>query len=249
MGLITLLTDYKYKDFYLAKVEGRIKRLFTDDYLLHLSHGICNFDLPQAVYNFNALLDEFSKEDFHFIFVNNHYSKNYSFVIAETKKHGFIVCPNNGILGLLNCEYIKFYHLPLTPSSFVEMEVLEKLKTKSKLLEELEEFENPMMFRRITTISTEKELKGEVIYIDGYGNCITNIKKSDFEDFIDNQPYHIKVKRHIIERISNDYSDNQEAGISIFFNNQGHLEVSNTHGNASKLLGLQVNSRISVKKN
>ena len=249
MGLITLLTDYKYKDFYLAKVESRIKRLYVGDDLLHLSHGVCNFELTQAAYNFNAIKEDFSSDSWHFIFVNIHYSHNYKIIVAKSKEHGTIVTPDNGLLGLIDCEFEAFYKLPIKENSFPELNILEACQKKDQIIEQLKPIDSPNLFRPITPIVSEREVKGEVIYIDGYGNCITNIDQETFENFTTGQPYFIKVRLERIERISVDYSENRQAGITAFFNHQGHLEIATTHGNASKLLGLQTGSRISVKKN
>jgi len=249
MGLITLLTDYKYKDFYLAKVDSRIKKHFVGDSLLHISHDVRNFELPQASYNFNALLEDFNTNAWHFIFVNIHYAENYKIIIAQTKNHGTIVTPDNGLLGLLEVEFESFYSLTIKPSSFPELSIIDACKTKEDLFTQLEKIEKPHFFRPITAIVGEKEIKGEIIYIDGYGNCISNINKTIFDEFTKGNSYHVKIRRERIESISSDYSENREAGIAVFFNHQNHLEISTIHGNASKLLGLQVGSRISIKLN
>lgn len=248
MGLITLLTDYKYQDFYLAKIESRIKKFFAQDYLIHISHGVSSFNLTQTAYNFNALLEDFSPDDWHFIFVNLHYKPNYELVIASTKQHGFIVTSNSGLLGLLNCELKSVYKLPVLKGSFVELEILKLCKEKTETIKSLSVLENPNLFREKTAQITEREIKGEIIYIDSYGNCIANITKNTFLEFTKQSPYSIKVRREVIESISTDYSDNQEAGITVFFNEQNYLEVACTHGEADKLIGLQLGSRVSVKK-
>lgn len=249
MELITLLTDYNHKDFYLAKVKSRLKKHFPNHSTLDISHGVSTFDLKEASYAFNALISEFDGDNIHFILVNIHYEKNYSFVIAETKDHGLIVAPNNGILGLINCDYINFYKLELDQKeSFIELTLIEKLKNID--LSALQKIETTYLLKEVSPRITEKELRGEVIYIDSYGNCITNITKTVFEEFVNNESYHIVLRRNnIIERISLDYSDNWEAGPAIFFNEQGNLEVSSVHGNASALFGLKYESRIIVKKN
>ena len=249
MEFITLLTDYSHKDFYLAKVKARLKKKFPNHNVLDISHGVSTFNLKEASYAFNALISEFETDEIiHFIFVNIHYEKNYSFVIAETESQGLIVAPNNGILGLIKCSFKNFYKLKVeNKGSFIELSVIEKLKDIN--LSSLEKIETPYLLKEVSVRVTERELRGEVIYIDSYGNCITNITKTDFEDFVKGGSYHIVLRRNnIIERISLDYSDNWEAGPAVFFNEQQNLEVSSVHGNASALFGLKYESRIIVKK-
>lgn len=248
MGLITLLTDYKYQDFYLAKIESRVKRYFAQDYLIAISHGVSSFNLTQTAYNFNALLEDFSPDDWHFIFVNLHYSSNYKIIVAKTKQHGYIVAANNGVLGLLNCEYESFHILPDMKSSFIELDILNACKEKAQTLDSLEEYVSPNLFRPKNAQVSEREIKGEIIHVDSYGNCISNITADIFKEFTTGSPYAIKIRRELIESISNDYGDNQEAGITAFFNQQNFLEIACTHGEADKLIGLQLGSRITVKR-
>lgn len=248
MNLITLLTDYNYKDFYLAKVKSRVKKLFPKHYLLDISHGISHFNLKEASYAFNALLSEFDNNSVHLIFINIHYEKNYSVIIAETKEHGLIVVPNNGILGLINCEYLNFYSLDVEKNSFIELPILEKIQNLD--LSQFNKIETPYLLKEVSPRITDTQIKGEVIYIDGYGNCVTNIKKDEFEAFTNKQSYHISLRIHNkVESISQDYSGNWEAGPAAFFNEQGYLEISSVHGNAAALFGLRYESRIIVKKN
>lgn len=247
MRFITLLTDYQFKDFYLSKVKSRVYKLFPEHTLLEICHEIEAYNLKEASYAFNAMLSEFSKEDLHFIFVNLHYEKNYSIVLAQTSEHGTIVAPNNGILGLLNVNIEAVYELPVDKNSFVELDVISKVAELK--IESLTKVENPYFLKHPESRENASELKGEVIYIDQYGNCVVNITKENFDRFIETTTYHISFRREKVERISIDYSDNWQAGPAVFFNEQGWMEVSCVHGNASKLFGLKYQTKISVKKN
>ena len=248
MGLVTLLTDYNNKDFYLAKVESRAKRLFPSLNLLHIAHLLPNFKFEQAAFNFNAMLDEFQADDLHFIFLNHHGDSLNKLIIAQTQNEGVVISADNGLLGLLNCEFTNFYQLPIPRGSFPELEILQLVKDYQDDLSQLE-IVKPKLFRPVLPVVTDKELKGQVIYVDGYGNCIVNIREDQFKEFTVGNSYHIKMRREIVERIDVDYSNASEAGLSLFFNEQGYLEISMVYGNASKLLGLTINSIISVKKN
>jgi S-adenosyl-L-methionine hydrolase (adenosine-forming) len=247
MRFITLLTDYQFKDFYLSKVKSRVYKLFPEHTLLEICHEIEAYNLKEASYAFNAMLPEFSKDDLHFIFVNLHYEKNYSVVLAKTSEHGTIIAPNNGILGLLNVNIETVYELPIEKNSFVELDIMSKVSALNT--DFLTKIENPYLLKHPESRENASELRGEVIYIDQYGNCVVNINQTTFDLFVENSVYHINFRREVVERISTDYSDNWQAGPAVFFNEQGWMEVSCVHGNASKLFGLKYQTKISVKKN
>lgn len=247
MSFITLLTDYSYKDFYLAKVQSRIKRLFPKFDLLNLSHDVTAYHLGQTAYLFNAMLEEFTASDLHFIWVNLHYAKNYKIIVAQTQEHGTIIAPNNGILGLLTTQIESYHLLDVAPDSFVELAILEKSQELN--FSGLKKIDNPFLLQPLELEVTDQYIRGQVIYIDNYGNCITNIDRATFEKFTEGVSFFIKLKRLRIEGISKDYSDDREGGAAVFFNQQGFLEVSSVHGMASNLFGLQYETIISVKKN
>ena len=247
MRFITLLTDYHYKDFYLGKVKSRILRCFSEHRLLDICHGVDSFDLLQTSYAFNGMRSEFSSDDIHFIFVKLHYDKNFKILIAKTKNHGIIVVANNGILGLLNIELEKIYELPVNKGSFVELSLIEQISQIDFSI--LKECETPFFLKRPEPRITEKEIRGEIMLIDQYGNCISNIHQSVFEPFVQNSIYEICFRREKILSLSDDYSDNREAGAVAIFNEQGWLEIASVEGNGSKLFGLGSQSKISVKKN
>lgn len=247
MSFITLLTDYAYKDFYLAKIQCRIKRLYPKGDLLNLSHEISNHHLGQTAYVFNAMLEEFAPGDLHFIFVNLHYAKQTKILAAKTQNHGTIIAPDNGLLGLLNTPIESYHLLELPTNSFRELDVLDKAQTLD--LAALKPYLNPFLLHPLELDICAQFLRGQVIYIDSYGNCITNIDRASFEQFTEGVSFFIKLKRHRIEALSMDYSDDREGGAALFFNQQGFLEIASVHGNASNLFGLQDGTIISVKKN
>ena len=248
MGLVTLLSDYNSKDFYLAKIKIRANRLYPEYTILDISHGIDAFNLKETSYAFNSMLDDFTSEDIHFIFVDIHYDRNYEILAVETEENGIIFLPNNGLLGLLKIKTKNCYSFGELKDSFIELILLEKVAELNDDFSSLAKKESPYLLRAVKPKVTDSEIRGEIIYIDSYGNCITNICQEEFDSFTNGINYHIKFRRNIIERISKDYSDAREAAPVVFINQQGYLEISSIQGNASTLFGLNYESSISVKK-
>jgi hypothetical protein len=93
-----------------------------------------------------------------------------------------------------------------------------------------------------------------VIYIDHFGNVVTNISKKQFLEVAKGRPYEINFKRQTIKTIFSKYSDvgNSEKyplkyyeGVKLaIFNEVGFLEIAifrsnpDNVGSASSLLGL-----------
>ena len=104
---------------------------------------------------------------------------------------------------------------------------------------------------------------GNVIYIDHYGNVITNIKKRFFESVQKGRRFEISARNHKFKRIFEHYSDivdfniptvsrNDEGRGLVVFNSSEYLEIAvyrsnlTTVGSASTLLGLNMMDTVSI---
>jgi S-adenosylmethionine hydrolase len=105
---------------------------------------------------------------------------------------------------------------------------------------------------------------GSVIYIDNYGNVVTNIQKKMFEAHRKSRNFTLNARNKKIREIHNQYSDiinfdldkNQRKGpgdLLALFNSAGYIELAiyksdlNTVGGASSLLGLDYRDTIVVE--
>ena len=116
----------------------------------------------------------------------------------------------------------------------------------------------------ITTIVSDdlSTLKGQIIYIDSFGNCVTNISQKQFVEVARNRKFEIQVKNKKINRIHKNYADfpivenkqliDFEGDLLAIFNENGYLEIAiyksnpKTVGAASTLLGLQFRDQITI---
>ena len=107
------------------------------------------------------------------------------------------------------------------------------------------------------------QIIGSVIYIDNYGNVISNIKKSFFETIQKGRAFEISARNNKFKTIFKKYSDfinfdieenkrNDEGRGLVVFNSGDFLEIavyksnSGTVGSASTLMGLGLMDAISV---
>jgi hypothetical protein len=93
-------------------------------------------------------------------------------------------------------------------------------------------------------------INGSVIFIDSYGNAITNITHEIFESVGKGRVFEILVQsnHYKITRINRFYNDTTEqAELLAIFNSSGLLEISMFRANVSQLLSLSINSIVRVK--
>jgi S-adenosylmethionine hydrolase len=95
-----------------------------------------------------------------------------------------------------------------------------------------------------------------VAHIDGYGNCITNIHRRDFEGAGTGRPFVIRQRmvRMEIRKLHASYEDVAPGERVALFNRAGYLEIAiNCHsvpggkGGADSLLGLSHGTPVRVE--
>ena len=108
-----------------------------------------------------------------------------------------------------------------------------------------------------------KSIIGSVIYIDNYGNVISNIQRSLFEAYRNGRDFEILARNKKISNIYHKYSDiidfnldkNKRKGpgdLLALFNSSDYIELAiyksdlNTVGGASTLLGLDYRDTITI---
>ncbi len=109
----------------------------------------------------------------------------------------------------------------------------------------------------------QNQIIGSVIYIDNYGNVVTNIKRKFFETVQKTRAYEVSARNHKFDKIHNKYSDiinfdieeskrNIEGKGLVVFNSSGYLEIAvyksncTTVGGASTLMGLKTMDTVTV---
>ncbi len=99
---------------------------------------------------------------------------------------------------------------------------------------------------KVDEIKNRRTIVAEIIYIDRFGNAITNISKDFFEEKIGTKPFTIILRRNQkIELISEKYSDVDEGDILAIFNSAQLLEISLMRRNTSEI---GVNSLLGIEE-
>jgi len=264
MSIITLTTDYGNKDHYVGALKGKILSQSSDLILVDISHQVDPFNISEASYLLQGAYASFPKGTVHIIGVDIDLKEDNQHVVVQWNDH-FFVTADNGILSLLTA-HIKpqkmvaiTIHDRLLPEA-TDMDVLvttavhvakgRSLTVVGKEIQALKEITE----LQAVADSDKKSIKGYVVYIDNFGNAITNISKKLFLETAKGRPYEVQFKNKKVKNIFAKYSDIETIekqslynvmGKSIaIFNEAGFLEIglykSNPKiGSASSLLGLE----------
>ena len=273
MSIITLTTDFGHKDYFVGALKGKILSELKEAVLVDISHDIDLFNTLEASYCIEAAYSNFPKGTIHIIGVDSERVADTQHIALQWDDH-FFICADNGILNALLQKKVAQKIVAINihdrlHNNASDMDVFVAVAchiARGGLLnvigKEITELKN--VNAASTIVSNDlTTLKGQIIYIDSFGNCVTNISQKQFIDVARNRAYEIQVKNKKITRIHKNYSDfpivenkqlkDFEGDFLALFNENGFLEIAiyksnpKTVGSASTLLGLKFRDMITIE--
>ncbi len=273
MSIITLTTDYGNKDYSVSELKAKIYNEISDVRIVDVSHNISPFNLTEAAYIIKSAYRHFPKDSIHIIGIESDLTPENAHLAMKFNNNYFIGA-DNGIFSMIIDDFKadsiveinihKNYNNTISAND-VFVKVATHISRDGKL---------EVIGKKINSIKEIKDIKpvisidnnqiiGSVIYIDNYGNVVTNITEKIFTEISKSRPFTIYARNVKFDKIFNSYSDaidysvpkekREEDGKKIaLFNNLGYLELSiyksnpSTVGSASTLFGLGYRDQISI---
>lgn len=270
MSIITLTTDFGIKDFHVSKIKGLLNMQLNNPKIIDISHEISPFNIIEGAYVIKNAYKNFPRGTIHIIDIDSEENPDQSHLVVNMDEHYFI-CADNGITSLISNHIkptgifkinINNNSLSTTIDTFVMVSShIHRGGHLNLIGSEIDKIKELTGLKIIE--KSKNELLCSVIYIDNYGNIITNITKDFFNKFSMSRAFTINARNVKFDRIYNSYSEaidfskekkyREEDGKKIaLFNSSGHLELSIyksnpvTSGGANTLFGLGYGDNISI---
>jgi len=272
MSLITLTTDFGTKDHFVGAVKGAIYTELADAKIVDITHEISPFNITETAYILKNSYKSFPKGTIHIVGVDSELSFDNKHIALELDGHYF-VCPDNGLISMIASE--------IQPTKIVEINIHDRIESSFPVLDvfvqvacfiarggnltvigkEIKDYKKLIEIQPKAN-QTQTQIIGGVLYIDNYGNVITNISKKMFQDVGKGRKFKVNASRYSFEKIYNKYNEivgnntqdkNRFDGNKLaLFNSAGYLEIAiyrsnlKTVGGASSLLGLEYRDPIII---
>jgi S-adenosyl-L-methionine hydrolase (adenosine-forming) len=254
MAAITLITDWYNSDYYLGALKGKLLNLYPEVQIIDISHQIPSYAYTQAAFILKNSYHLFPTGTVHIVGVNSEASEENPFVAIKHNGH-FFVGADNGIFGLVFADSeFKAVKLNINViTTFPELDVFADtavLLSKGGKFEKLgTSYSKLYIHAPLLPAIDESVINGSIIYIDSYGNGITNISQEVFERVGKDRRFEILVQsnHNRIEQINKSYFETSGGELLALFNSTGMLEIAINKGNAAQLLNLGVNSVVRIK--
>ncbi|MCV6630399.1 MAG: SAM-dependent chlorinase/fluorinase [Flavobacteriaceae bacterium] len=273
MAIITLTTDFGEKDYFAGAIKGAIYSELPDSKIVDISHLISPFNVHECGFVIKNAYPFFPKGSIHIIGVDAERTPENKHIALRIDGHYFIGA-DNGILSLLTTE--------IKPEEMVEINIHKHIRSSFPVLEVFVQVACHLarggalgvigkavdQIKELTEfhprVSDNKNaIYGSVIYIDNYGNVVSNISQKLFKSVGKGRRYTISAREHKLDKIYNSYSEliqfdlekSRRKGpgdLLALFNSANYIElaiyksnVSQT-GGAASLLGLHFRDTILI---
>lgn len=252
MALVTLTTDFGWRDHYQALLKGAMLCKNDRLHIIDISHDIANYDIVQAAFLFRNAWRSFPKGTIHVLSVND-FSGGHMAFIALRHEGQYFIGPDNGIFSLVFDELPSdIYQLDFDdhgqfPLKDIYANAVGHIANEypfSEIGQPVGEIVKRITFQPVTGHS---HIRGSVIHIDKYENIVVNINHFLFERVGQDRDFTLYFKRHEpIITLSRHYHDVSVGEVLCLFNASGYLEIAINMGKAASMLGLNIEDTVQI---
>jgi len=254
-GIITLLTDFGVRDYFVGVMKGVILSRFSEANLVDITHDIPPHDIHGAAFTLSATYRYFPPGTVHLVVVDPGVGSDRRAVIVESGEHIF-VGPDNGLFSLVLSEdedasvrqvTNSAYFLPNVSATFHGRDIFSPLA--AALARGLAPavlgpvIQNPACFELGRNDATaEGSLRGSVIHIDHFGNCVTSFRSDEMKINLAAHAFYLRVKDVVIRKLFRYYEEAKANTHQPFLiaGSAGYLEISIARSSAARELNITV---------
>jgi hypothetical protein len=256
--IIALLTDFGVQDNFVGVMKGVMLTINPGVQLIDITHEVKPQNIRRAAFLLWGSYSFFPKGTIFLVVVDPGVGSKRSPLAIKTKNYYF-VGPDNGVLSLAaEADTIekgvslenKHYFLKNISSTFHGRDIFAPsaaylsrgvpISSLGKDKRKIKKIFFPQPQKR------NGRLIGELIYVDRFGNLITNIKKKVLYDFLNGRKFIATIKRKKIKRIYSFYACAEENEPFFVEGSFGFLEVSFKNGNAQSFFSVKDTENVKI---
>jgi S-adenosylmethionine hydrolase len=226
--------------------------------LIDITHEILPQDLISAAFILKEISLYFPKGTVHLAVVDPGVGTDRRKIIAVEAEQ-FYIAPDNGLLTYLfqrpGCRVYAVEETPLLsfPKSptfagrdhFAPIAALLSKGTPPEALGH--EIKDPVLLQALFPKAEGEWIEGKVVYIDHFGNAITNVTEADLNGLFSSKEIALKIKKVRLLGLKRNYSEGEKRSGNLIVNSSGHLEIFVPGGSARDLLGLRLLDKVMIE--
>lgn len=255
-NLITLTTDFGWRDSYVAEMKGVILSCHPEARIVDISHDIKPQDIDEAAWVLERAYRHFPPRTIHVVVIDPGVGSERAVLGVKTKKYLFLA-PDNGVLKMIfhhdpEPEVIRItndsYFLKVLSSTFHGRDIFAPVAaalSKGTSISSLGEVSSDFIRGEVPVLTRNpNRVTGEIVYVDGFGNGMTNIGR---DDIIRTEKTRIRIESLQAIPLVNTFTDVAEGQPLAYIGSYGTVEIAVRNGNARILLAYHKGDHVTVE--
>jgi len=247
MPIITMLTDFGTTDPYVGELRGVLLSRAAGATLADLTHDLSPGNIPAAAYILGRAWTHFPKGTVHLVVVDPGVGTRRRAIAFELSDHLF-VGPDNGVFtalpGLDDATVVELPVLESAAPTFHGRDVFAPAAAalaNGKALSTLgPPADEPLIRVQIADVRRdEARVTGVVVYVDRFGNLITNLTAADVARCTG-----VEVGGQSAGPVRNTFGDVPPGGSVVYVGSGGTVEIAVREGSAARRFDAGVGSRV-----
>jgi S-adenosyl-L-methionine hydrolase (adenosine-forming) len=261
---IVLLTDYGVEDYRISQLKGIIYSNFPEASVIDASHSVPAFDIYTGAFMLDIAAKEFPENVVFIAIVAPYTPPVTEYIVLTNNKNQIFVVPDNTLIGpVIKRTGIKTLYRVTNEGLFdkpIKELVAERIEGKVGALiasgSRMNDIGTATKDYKASDIQEPaivgNKLVGTVIYIDHYGNAVTNIPQKIAAEFGLKPGDIVRVKvlqDEIYAKFGIIYSDVPRGDVIAFVcNNLDMVQLSINLGNFAEVYGVKAGIKVEIDK-
>jgi S-adenosyl-L-methionine hydrolase (adenosine-forming) len=260
--LVTLLTDFGARDYFVGAMKGALLAVNPRVTIVDLTHEIPAHDIAAGAFTLLAAHDAFPAGTIHVAVVDPGVGSARRPVVVATHDY-FFVGPDNGLFSYV-CERgidVRAFHL--TNEKYFRAPVSDTFHGRDIFAPVAGALSNGVLpeelgaeikdIVRLPALAPQRAedgtLTAAIINIDRFGNCVTNIARADLSDEAIASGISLQVGAHHVRSFRRFYTEGDFVPRAIFaiWGSAGFLEISAAQDSAARLLNIERGAKVIVQ--
>ena len=256
--IITLMTDFEISDHYVGVMKGVILNISPQVQVVDITHAVPPQDIHGAAFLIDSTYRYFPDGTIHVIVVDPGVGSERKAIVCQTET-AYFVCPDNGILThiLRDEERIHTvavenpaYFLPQVSNTFHGRDIFAPVAAHLSRGVPIDKLGSPttqpIHFPIPCPQVTDKTVIGQIIWIDSFGNLVTNISHKILESLEGRNSVVIRAGSAEINHLNRSYAESAIGEVLAILGSFSRLEISINQGDAAQTLGLKRGDAITI---
>jgi S-adenosylmethionine hydrolase len=259
MKIMTFLSDFGNQSNYISQLKG-VALSITDSKLIDITHNITPHNIREGAFVLLTTVPYFPMGTVNVTIVDPGVGTNRRGIVVTTRTH-ILVGPDNGILIPVAHRLGNFTVYEITNPNLMLNSVSNTFHGRDVFTPVAAHILNGVEFKQIGPIVTnfvdlnfegyeitDKSATGNVIYIDSFGNIISNIDGSRLSQVLnyDKQIMLFIGKKQIKVPFVKSYDFVKKGELLSTIGSSNFFEIALNQGNASKILKIKTDDEIKI---